>query len=167
MLKYKYADFLKSEIKWREFLNQRTKNDKVDAETVNLEDSLVTLEPFEDTPSYEKDDDLFKAFSTPSDFNFDAQNGDDNLVNFSELKTPQIDEPINFEDTLNSDIDDYRATNFANIREELEKELQELDKIKSLQDASSDLQLDNDLNDYSIGFNDIEPETYGMGGRAA
>ena len=46
----KYADFLKSEIKWKEFLSQREENNKIDSTITNLEDDLVTLEPFSDTP---------------------------------------------------------------------------------------------------------------------
>ena len=164
---YKYADFLKSENKWKEFVGSKDEKN-VSEEKFGLDDSLVTLEPFSETPVAEQTtENLFQEFSTPLDYNFNTPNTEDNLVKFSELTTPQIEKPVKFENTIESkeskeskdlkeSTEEFKTTNLADIRAELERELQELDKIKNTQ-AEPD----------EISFNDIEPDSYGMGGRAA
>lgn len=102
---------------------------------------------------------------TPQDF----IKVEDDIVTFeSVVKEPVVEAPVMedsvpIEDEKFMDIKDYMAanndmgeleaqtTNFATIRKELEGQLAELDALK------------NDINFDEISFNDIEPESYGMG----
>ncbi len=83
-------------------------------------------------------------------------------------KVEPVIEPIVSEDTIHRDIKDYmldsndeaeleaKTTDFATVRKELEASLKELDSLRTLSDDNYD----------EISFNDLEPESYGMG-RAA
>lgn len=171
---YKYADFLKSEIKWKEFLNQREKSNKVSEEIPSLEEDLVTLEPFNDAPVKEEaSSSLFQEFTTPLDFKFDDSSSEDNLVSFSEIKTPQIEEPVKLDPSFSSDAlnDDVKPTTFGNL-DDIQSQLDKLDELKSSLNDSQDIYFGDSYNSESIGFNDISPEffdteSYGRGGRAA
>lgn len=170
---YRYADFLKSEIKWKEFLSQREKSNKVSEEIPSLGEDLVTLEPFNDAPVKEEaSNNLFQEFTSPLDFKFEDANTEDNLVSFSEIKTPQIEEPIKLDPSFSSVAnDEVKPASFGNL-DDIQSQLDKLDELKSSLSDSQDIYFGDSYNGDSLGFNDISPEffdteSYGRGGRAA
>lgn len=170
----KYADFLKSEEKWREFLSQRDVSNKVNPTITSLEDNLVTLEPFSETPLKEEtSNNLFQEFTSPLDFNYEAPIEDDNLVNFADIKAPQIEEPVRFDTTFNNSAfnDEFKTSTYEGL-DDIQAQLDKLDELKSSLNDSQDISFDDSYNNGTLGFNDISPElfdtnSYGRGGRAA
>lgn len=105
-----------------------------------------------------------------------------NIVSFSEIVNHSVDEPVQnhqdskdvvdfnsyFEPVNSLDNDqniadlDAQTTNFADIRAELEKQIEELEKYK-LENSNGEINFENN----TISLDEIEPEVFETRGRAA
>lgn len=138
-------------------------------EEIKAEEDMVTLEPemkniIPEVAEEPKESELvsFKDFDEKEEETPLFQKPEeDEVIDFDSLS--MYEEPkkeVKAEEEL-KELDE-QATNFADIRAELENQLKELDGLKNSQEE--DIKFDDNLSDI-IGFNDIEPESYGMGGR--
>lgn len=165
---------------WRKISSKEEKIEEID-----FQDDLVTLAP--DTLEQENEIEplTFNEQKTPTVL----EETEPNLVSFSDIANHSLNDNHLFEQPEEPILDDFsdldniepvssfkseqsdleraeeKSNDIANLRAELEKQFAELEKYKA-ETSNDELKFDDDLNNI-VSFNDIEPESFGMGGRAA